>query len=270
MAEKETTVKQLQKQRQKYIDRIKWLAILLVCQAVIWWILINPDLIPALSKWMTAIKRFLTGLVWPHDEMELATGSYRVYIYRFCQWLKDMPFYSLVAWIVPRIIPVWFLVNLVQIWVAKLRIKYAQKPPKPAKQEKPRKLPAVQLTTAQKVSGLYARNREEAEERARKLQESCEPLFVQDQGLWVGNRAPGDGGKAPSDQIYRWDSSGCIKIRSGTGEFEFQLINGMAYQLTKEKLYIPMRKGVPLVVYHKNEAGKEILDMTITWIGGIV
>ena len=273
MVEKDNTVKQLQAKKAKYTTRNKRLIALLIFQFLIWWI-VNPEFIPILSTWMTAIKQFFGDLLWPQNAAELLTNSYRVYIYRMCQWIQDLALYDFLAWAAPRVLPTLFIINLILIWVTSRRIKRANKPPKIKKPRKKLqwKLPSIQLPTGKKVCGLYSKDKDARMANLKKLQDSCTELRSE-HVVWVGNNAKGAGGKAPQDKLYKLDTNKLVQIPLDGGEYRIGLMElntgaRVAFFYVDGQPPIRMTPGVPILVSHKSESGNELRDMTITWIGG--
>lgn len=273
MAGNELAIKQLRSKRWKYEDRCKWLVFLLVLQFLIWWIQ-NPDFIPGISQWVAGVQEFFNGLLWPHNEAELETGSYRVYIYHIWTWIEELPIYPMLEAVVPRIVPVWLVVTVIQIAVVNIKIKKLkapQKAPKKPKEQKAGKT-ANQTTKAfsgPMVGGIDENHCKEANKRFKLLQDSCQDPFREDRGLWISNIAPGANGKTPPDKIYPWNDFGVITLKFKDNTFRFQLYNDGARLITQSGNWVKLEKGRPLAISHKNEAGQQILDMTVTWLGGI-
>lgn len=274
MSDNVLALKKLRDKRWKYEDRCKWLVALLVLQFLIWWIQ-NPGFIPGISQWVMEIQKFFDDLLWPHDLAELETGSYRVYIYHIWTWIEELPIYPMLEIVIPRILPVWLIITIIQIVVVKIRIKNLKKPPKEpkkAKEAKPDKASSknTNMLSGPMVSGVNENHCKEANKRLKALQDSCVNPFREDRGLWVSNIAPGANGKAPYDKIYSWNDFGVITLKFKETTFRFELYNNGARLITHTGEWVNLKKGVPLAICHQNEAGQQILDMTVTWLGGIV
>ncbi len=289
VVEKEKIIKEQKGKLQRYAQRRKNLCFFLLLQLLIFWIC-NPEFIPGLSQWVAGIKDFFEELLWPRDMAELDTGTYRAYIYLFWIWLEDMAIYPLLSWAAPRIVPVWLMVTDFQSCIARARIHKASKPPKEKKQRQPKppkppkqpKPPKARkeskgtiLRGGPKVSGMYTFNSLNAEKRFEQLRESCQPLqeytgvLKTDQGLWVSNLGRGADGKTLPDRIYPWDEHGKIEIRHKDNVLCFTLYADGPHLHVLGNDTVCLQKGVPLTITHNNEAGNEIVDMTITWLGGI-
>ena len=280
VVEKEKIIKEQKGKLQRYQQRRKRLCFFLFIEFLIFWIW-NPDFIPGLSQWVAEVKSFLEGLLWPRDMAELDAGTYRAYIYRFWTWLEDLESYPLLEWAVPRIVPVWLMVTDIQSCTARSRIRKANKPPKEKKQRQlkkpkaPKEPKETYISIGPKVSGLYTINSLDAESRFEQLQERCRPLqersavLKTDRGLWVSNQGRGVGGKILPDRICSWDEHGKIEIRHKDDVLRFELYAEGPRLCVLGNDSVCLEKGVPLTIAHNNEAGNEIVDMTITWLGGI-
>lgn len=266
----QTLTQKLEKYKKRLVHLFIWLAV----ECVVLWI-IHPDFIPGLSVVGHKLYRFIEGILIPRDMSELVDGTYRAYIYEFWTGVKSMDIYPLLEWVVPRIVPVWIIVSFILTWVTKYKIKHPKKPKKRKEEKMQNNKGGNGIGIGPKVSAMHGINSENAVKRLRELQESCQPILrsdvcslAVDRGIWVSNQAPGAAAKA--DKIYPWGANGTIDIPYKGKTLHVELHGDGAQLMGLDPEPIRLKKGVPLTVTHENEAHNEIMDMTITWLGGIV
>lgn len=274
MKDKFETIKQLNTKLVKSRGRLKWPIVLLVLQGLIWWIC-NPGFVPFLTDTVIAVQEFLLELLLPQSAAD--TESYRYYIGALCDWVAGLPFYPVLAKLVPWIVPAWLLLTVIQILILRWRINFLRRPSKEPKKpasrkkkassEKPAAMPLSQALRPKATdSGLFVKSRIDAELRFQELQNRCSIRRYKDRGIWLSNFRPVDG-EVPFDRILHWDKDG-IAVLADAYTFQFALIDGTAH-IIGNRGKIPMKKGVPYTLKHMNDAGEPIVYCRATWLGGI-
>lgn len=279
MAERELVLQRLKKKRQIYLRRRGWLWALVIVECVLL-LIFKSDRIPIVGPAISGIKTFIGELLWPNSMTDLGGGTYGAYLLLVGAWLEELPFYPVVKMVIPQIPPIWLMITYIQSWITNIRIRNLSKPPKeqrtrPVKAEKKKKESTeFGVSVGPKVGGLSMVNKVDADRSLKRLQEACRKMREEagidswelDSGLWVSNRM--ERGKLLPDKIWSWGNGGVIDMDIQNDFLHFQLYNDGVRLSVDGGSTQTLKKGVPLVIRHRNEAGNEIVDMTVTWLGG--
>ena len=189
---------ELEEKLEKYRKRRRVLLVWLVVEFLVWMI-VNYEFFPIFRGIGSTICEFFDSIL-------------------FWTGLKYMGIYPLLAWAVPRIVPIWTIVSCIQIWVTKHKINHPKQEKKMKTAKKKDKTSKKGVGLGPLVNAMHGINAAEAANQLKVTQVKCKPLLKSDecsvdvdQGLWVCY--PFSNTTAKKDTIYPWKKDGTIDIQ---------------------------------------------------------